>query len=342
MFAPTIHWRFAGWIGGIGGPVGVNCPLAEHESSVGAETAACLAGAAAFRFWVERDIVGNDFAIDLYSMGEVEGPWDIYRRRGDPKLLNALMIGAGSVGSATAYFVPRLGLRGRLDAVDADIVKVENMDRSPLFSLPDWHANKAVATANFLRQAGLSAEPFPTMWDGFVEQEAKRLRTYDVWLPLANEHDVRRAMQLSVPPVCLQASTGKNWNVTFGRHIPFKDDCQVDRFPDGETAPMICASGTIKHAAGKAADAALPFASFLAGLFVAAALRRHATDELAAGPNAAFLHVKPTFSLWNQTRRPRPECVCQLSSPSQWAQIWSYAPQCSITVPPFNTAKIEG
>jgi hypothetical protein len=57
-------------------------------------------------------------------------------------------------------------------------------------------------------------------WDAFARRKGRRFFDYDVWLPLANEFGVRHALQHSVPPLMIHASTTANWGVNHGRHLP--------------------------------------------------------------------------------------------------------------------------
>lgn len=149
----TIYWAFRGWAAFVSGSSAPGLMPIESgiDSAAGAEMAACLAGAAAFRFWVERSVEKlAPFCLDLLNLAERTSTSELP----DPvpaavavKPLNVLMVGAGSVGSATAYFLPRLGFRGHVDVVDEDIVKIENMDRSPIFRLENATARKALVTA---------------------------------------------------------------------------------------------------------------------------------------------------------------------------------------------------
>ena len=321
----TVYWSFRGWTASISN-IAHQAPYSAGDSRVGAELAACLAGAAAFRFWQERSVTGiGQFSIDLFRITEIA--WDSNEDdRPDilvAKTLKVLLVGAGSVGSATAYFLPRLGFQGFVDTVDQDIVKVENLDRSPIFTVAQVNDNKAEAVTTYLKSKKIGAAFHPVMWNEFLATQPQLLRCHDVWLPLANEHGVRRAMQANYPQLCIQASTGRNWNVNYGRHIPFVDDCLVDRFPEERSVPLACAEGKIETASGEKADAALPFSSFLAGLFVAAAVIRLALGQERVGDNAAYLSVSPVFSLWTMSRAPRPRCICQEMNRTVWEEIWS-------------------
>ncbi len=320
---PTICWGFSGWQSFVA-PAPSSMPdRGDVESRPGAELAACLAAAMAFRFWADRSLSwAAPFAMDLFTMSEapfarpsVACPITL------PGSLRILMVGAGSVGSAAAYFLPRLGFCGLVDVVDHDFVKVVNMDRSPIFFLSDADKKKAQVVAKYLTDAGIASHAFPYTWSGFVERKYP-MRQYDLWLPLANEYGVRRSMQANYPPRSVQASTGTNWNVSYGRHIPFVDDCQLDRFPSEPAGPLACGAGQVVTDAGHKEDAAFPFCSFIAGLFVAAGVRRAATGAELAAPNSASLFFRPRFSLWSSDRRPRPTCACTSMEREIWGQFW--------------------
>lgn len=323
----TINWWFQGWSGGLGK---MDSTATQEPSAAGAEMGACLAGAAAFRFWIEgRRCDHSFFGIDLFNLAELRSPpMSPATVADETSNVSALMVGAGSVGSAAAYFMPRLGIRGTVDVVDHDKIKRENMDRSPIFVPGHETQPKVTAVCNYLRSSGLTSTPFEQTWAEFVRQNGKLLRSYSLWLPLANEHDVRRSMQENYPPVCIQASTGKNWNVSFGRHIPFKDDCQLDRFPpDAPVVPMVCSTGKVAVSAEKQVDAALPFASFIAGLFVAAATRRAQLGHIDYGDNYGSFIARPEFSFWTQNRRPQPGCECQKQSRNVFRAVWGLSYQ---------------
>jgi hypothetical protein len=315
---------YCGWRAFVSGHDTV-CPFSTPDGSfhaLGAEMAACLAGAAAFRFWVEHSTRGiAPFQIDLLSLAAGANAPAFIEFCATAEL-RILMVGAGSVGSAVAYFLPRGGFRGHLDVVDHDLAEVENLDRSPVFTLADVGRPKVASIENHLHRHGISARGYPIKWSEFVTQYPSLLRSHDAWLPLANEHGVRRSMQSNYPPISFQASTGRNWGVQFGRHIPFIDDCQLDRFPEEPAVPLVCANGAVPVVAGKQVDAALPFASFMAGLLVAAAVIRLAHGYVRLGPNLALLSFTPNFDLLAYDRRPATNCTCRQTLPAVWEKRW--------------------
>lgn len=322
-----IAFSFEGWYAHVSGrpSAAVRPPDSANYHAAGAELAACLAGAAAFRFWNERNTAGvNPFGLDLFNLAEAASLNSITAPACyEPRPLNVLMVGAGSVGSASAYFLPRLGFLGHVDVVDLDKVEIENLDRSPLFVAEHDGQAKASVVADHLKLRGLSATAHSITWNAFVQENPALLRKHDAWLALANEHGVRRSMQSNYPPTTLQASTGRNWGIQFGRHVPFVDDCQLDRFPEEPAGPLMCADGPVKLASGKQIDAALPFSSFTAGLFVAAAVARLAIGEQLRGDNMALLSFEPTFNLMTMTRRAAATCACRKIVRPIWERIWA-------------------
>jgi hypothetical protein len=167
------------------------------------------------------------------------------------------------------------------------------------------------AIAAFLSGSRLSATPIPLLWNDFLSSKRRASFDYDVWLPLANEHGVRRAMQNNVPPLMIHASTSRNWGVNHGRHIPRRDDCLVDRFPEQVAIPLVCSTGQVATQQG-VVDAALPFASLFAGLLITADLVRAQLPGFPQVPNFALLDMHGALDMvqtWD--RRPRQGCVCR-------------------------------
>lgn len=302
----------SGWLAGLSERSALLLPQNQAENPLGAVAAACLGVAQVFKI-----AVGMPPALWLR-----EGVFDVSRLEwsDEPRPLSwptsldvgkVLMVGAGSVGSAAAYCARIAGLRGSVDILDRDRVKVENFNRSPIFGRVTFDLTKADAVAGFLAGSGLSATPVPEWWDEFVQRRARLTFDYDVWLPLANEFGVRHAMQHSVPPLMIHASTTANWGVNHGRHVPGRDDCLADRFPAEVSAGLTCATGQVEIA-NVSVDAALPFASMFAGLLIAADLVRAQLPGYPHVPNfALFDWYGPLDAIQAWDRDPRPGCICR-------------------------------
>lgn len=309
---PIVLVDSSGWLAALSYGDPVELPPSHTTNRIGAIAAACLGVAQLF-----KTALGMPVECRLR-----EGAFDVSRLRwlqdsplGWPATLDVgkvLMVGAGSVGSATAYCAKLVGLRGSIDIVDRDTAKVENFNRSPVFGCDTLGQTKVQAVASFLDGSGLAATPVEEWWSEFVSRKGRRAFDYDVWLPLANEFDVRRSMQQNVPPLMVHASTGLNWGVNHGRHVPGRDDCLLDRFPsDQSVANLICSTAQVSTPAGDV-DAALPFASMFAGLLIVADLVRAQLPDYPQVPNrGAFDWYGPMDLIQLSDRIPRRGCVCR-------------------------------
>ncbi len=309
----------SGWLAAISRQAAVILPPASESNLLGAIAAACLGVAQLFKLALgfPATHLPADGVFDLFKLGWSKDG----RQEAWPDGLgigNVLMVGAGSVGSAAAYCLRATGLRGAMSVVDRDEVKIENFNRSPVFGREVFGLGKAIAVARFLSGSNLVATAEPLWWNDFLAQRKRPSFDFDVWLPLANEFNVRQAMQHNVPPLMIHASTTRNWGVNHARHIPGRDDCLSDRFPVEEvTAEHLTCSTAPIQLAEQQVDAALPFASMFAGLLVAADLVRALLPGYPQVANFALLDwYGPLDAIQVADRRPRPGCPCRDQSRS--------------------------
>lgn len=307
---PAVSIFASGWMAAVSRGVPLTLePDRPPTVGVGAIAAACLG-------------VGEVFknALGLPDTRFVNGTFDMLRlKRVETNLRpsatpvqsgrdfgDALLVGAGSVGSAFAYSAHLLGLRGRLTVVDFDTVKVENLNRSPIFGALSVGRNKAEVVAEHLAGGRVTVRPVPTSWNDFIAATGRRAAPADVWIPVANEGDVRRSIQSNLPPLMVEAATSENWGVNFGRHAPGLDDCLSCRFPDVVREEHLRCSIAEVIVAGERVDAALPFLSTFAGLLVAAEILRLQMEPYPCGPNYAAFDLGSALSevqQWNRTCR---------------------------------------
>jgi hypothetical protein len=310
----TIFINGSGWLAAISRQAAVTLPSASESNLLGAIAAACLGVAQLFKLALGFSTaqLPADGVFDLFKLG-----WTKDRRQeawpDDVAIGRILMVGAGSVGSSAAYCLRSTGLRGSMSVVDRDEVKIENFNRSPVFGRDAFGLSKSIAVARFLAGSNLVATAEPVWWNDFLIQRERRSFDFDVWLPLANEFNVRQAMQQNVPPLMIHASTARNWGVNHARHIPGRDDCLADRFPAEEVTAeqMTCSTAPVQVAVHQV-DAALPFASMFAGLLVAADLVRALLPGYPQVANFALLDwYGPLDAIQVWDRRPRPGCPCR-------------------------------
>lgn len=311
--AATVFIDASAWLAGISCREPLALPPSETDNRLGAIAAACLGVAQVFKIAcgmstanLIRGGVFDLFRLNWSSTLE-HGPWPTSLDIG-----RVLMVGGGSVGSSAAYCIRLGGLVGALSTVDGDVVKIENFNRSPIFGRGTFGLSKAEAVTGHMVGSSIRGSAIPEWWDGFISQRARSSLDFDVWLPLANEFNVRLAMQNHVPPLMIHASTTATWGVNHGRHVPGRDDCLADRFPSEVSAhALTCSTGKIEDGGG-GIDAALPFASIFAGLLVATDLVRAQMPDYPQVPN--FGHFDwygpmDVLQVWN--KMPREGCICR-------------------------------
>jgi hypothetical protein len=293
-----------GWLAWLGTSDGPTLPR-DEANVLGAVAAACLGVAQLFKIASGGQRLRSGF-FDLFGLSWTE---TITTRSWQELTLGRLLlVGAGSVGSAVAYVLDLVQATAELTVVDRDVVGIENLNRSPIFGIKDIEGTKVLALSRALAGSSINVTPVDAWWDEFVASTDTAL--FDLWLPLANDRGVRWSMQHNVPPLMIHASTGVNGGVNFGRHIPGRGDCLVERFPDNRTAPLVCATTPVATPQGSV-DAALPFASVFAGLLVVADLARLLMPDYPQVPNLAVLDFGSDLAFPLLVERDaRPGCQC--------------------------------
>lgn len=291
---PTILIDGGGWEARVvrSGPVAR--PTERDTNPIGPITAACLGIAEAFKSvnGASEQQLSDAVIYDAFLHEVVPRDKTVEH----PPIPNPLelgtvqMVGVGSVGSTAAHFLGRLPVEGRVQLVDHDAVELINLNRSPLFRVS--HAlndtAKVKVAKEYLGGFGIEASAHDLPYDEFETQVAEQP---DVVLPLANERNVRSAIQHNRPPVMLHATTSGS-EVTLRRHIPVSDPCLLCHFPpEGPQIDPGCATATVSSedsgSSNSGTDAALPFASFLAGCFVATELAKLPLDKYPPTDNIA-------------------------------------------------------
>ncbi|MBI5021129.1 MAG: ThiF family adenylyltransferase [Ignavibacteriales bacterium] len=289
-------------------------PNTDEANPLGAIAAACLGVSQVFKMAIgfpqEKLIEDGIFNLFRFIYNQEQKPQHISY----PTCVNAgriLMVGAGSVGSSAAYCLKLTGLAGELTILDKDVVKVENFNRSPIFGRNNFGQNKAETVAAYFSASKINTKAFPGWWNEYVMQAQGSERNFDMWLPLANDHGVRWSMQNNIPPLMIHSSTTLNWGVNHGRHIPGRDDCLSDRFPETvRVDALTCSTTQIKTNQGSI-DAALPFISMFAGLLVTADMVRAQMTDYPQIPNFALFDFGCGFKeiqMWD--RKPDLKCIC--------------------------------
>lgn len=333
----------SGWFAAISRTQNAYLSPSNSENLIGAIAAACFGVAEVFKSAVgmPAETFVADGIFDLFAIRRVAEPCS-HPELSQREIGNILMVGAGSVASSAAYFMSLIGLAGSLKVVDFDWVKVENFNRSPLFGHANYGQRKADALAEYLKASSIEVSAISTSWSDFVRDRGLDTQ-YDIWLPLANEEDVRWSMQQNLPPIMIHASTSKNWGVNYGRHWPGIDDCLACRFPNRAIKNALrCSTGPVPIASASV-DAALPFLSFFAGLLIVAEIARLQVRPYARMQNyAAFDFNSKLEEIQTWDMKVRPECICQCQRGIAFKREsrYSHFPNefSQIGIPPSKTA----
>jgi molybdopterin/thiamine biosynthesis adenylyltransferase len=234
-----------------------------------------------------------------------------YRHRSN--VGNIWTLGAGSVGTAALYFLSLATSRFRATVIDMDLVKIHNLDRSPIFNACDLGLPKVECVKAYLSTLGIGdvrVDDKPlnesALWNGRNAGEV------DLIIAAANERKARYYIEAGFPPLQLYATTGQNWQTTLIRHEPDAQRCSLCLFPnDQKAADTACATAPQSTSTGEQIDAALPFLSFAAGLMTAAETMKLGIPGYPFSANRVILNTRPGLSLVAAPLRHRPGCFCE-------------------------------
>jgi molybdopterin/thiamine biosynthesis adenylyltransferase len=231
-------------------------------------------------------------------------------------------VGLGSVGTAVLYFITLTTREFSSTLFDMDDVRVQNLDRSPIFLESDAQGDrqkKVDVTERYLRSTGVrNVTTEAHALDESQIWSAREAGTPDLVVSAANERNVRYIVEQSGPPLQIYGTTGANWEASVIRHIPMVDACSCCLFPpDNSKAAMTCAGDhTVEKATGRSVDASLPFLSFAAGLMAAAEILKASLATFQPSPNRTTLYTHPSGRLrfLSLPVRRRADCLCSYRS----------------------------
>lgn len=221
-------------------------------------------------------------------------------------------VGVGSVGTSALYFLALTTAIMDLTLFDMDRVKVENMDRSPIFGAKDLGTNKVDVTKTFLDNMGIKS--ISAIDKALHESDLFGNRSQgvpDILIAAANEQNVRSVIESSFPPLQIYGTTGKNWQASMVRHVPLVDPCSCCLFPENIHAETACATSKAKAASGEKVDAALPFLSFAAGAMAASDILKTNLPGYPFTDNRAFLYTWGGVRLSQSKLINRDNCICK-------------------------------
>ena len=227
-------------------------------------------------------------------------------------------IGVGSVGSCALFFLSLVTRAFHAVLVDRDVVEVENVRRSALFTSQDAldEEPKVKVAGRWLTEVGVQrVEPHIAWLDELQGRWLRRgVGTPDILISAANERSVRPHIENGFPPLQVYGTTGRNWQSTLFRHIPLKDACSLC-VPGAETMQLPALCATAPPASPDDADeddVALPFLSYAAGLMTAAEIAKVVLTGKAIGRNRVFFEPRTPTLVRAVTLNRKAGCVCGL------------------------------
>lgn len=296
------------------GPAPSPLPETLAPNPIGPAMAAIVAAAAAFKSdlgGVPDTVLLNalDWQHSAIQAGAVELPTE-------PDLGEIWTAGTGSVGTAILYFLTLATRRFSTTLFDMDVVKIHNLDRSPLFLAEHVGMPKVDAASFCLRDAGLTrVRPDPCALDESALWRNREAGTPDILIAAANERNVRAVIEAGFPPIQIYGTTGKHWQAALIRHVPFKDPCSFCLFPEANHVPTECATEEVGTGGyEERVDAALPFLSFAAGAMAAAEILKLGLPGYPFAPNRVVLNTQPVVRALRASLVQRQGCICQRRS----------------------------
>jgi hypothetical protein len=169
--APSVTVNSTGWVGRIATSLS-GCRTLPHSTAppnaIGSSVAACLAAAETFFTLIERPRAIAATEVSLFSRevavaGTLDAGPPLPRTRVE---LKAFLVGCGGVGNGWAYTVKRLPIRGRLQAIDRQSLRVENLG-SYVASGSEWVGHPKADMIASLLYPQILVEPRGEEWDLF-------------------------------------------------------------------------------------------------------------------------------------------------------------------------------
>jgi hypothetical protein len=302
----------------------------EDHAVLGGGMAACLAAAAACNSALGRPSApARISAWDFMEGPDASGGKPL----GHVELGSVLLVGAGAVASALAYWIRECDVSAAWMAIDRDDLLLHNTNRSLSTTAADagWPNGTPLKKVEILSRM-LGAEPRVCWYDEWVTANPE-VRP-DLVLPLANGRHVRRLVGRRFEPVLLHATTSTAWQAQLHRHVGGLDDCiecRMRAYDSADPVQLSCSTAVIPTSEESSSDAALPFLSGSAGLLLASTLWRMAAGQAPiTRENHWSLHFDTTHRIADCARfectddctnRLPSDVRQQIAAASRWAHL---------------------
>ena len=219
-------------------------PLKKRRPNpMGASASACIATGEIFKNMLRMDAgIKDDLCFSAYDYSINSTKPINPSLPGSIDLGYAQVVGCGALGNAVGFFLSMLPVKGRMTLIDYDRVELSNLNRCPTFTAHDVGKMKVDALTDFLSEARVEINPFPSKYSEFVHKHGAGYP--DIVLSLVDRNRPRHEIQMDMPSLILYAATSE-WTFSIGRHKALEDDCHICRFPDVERDDGECATVSI-------------------------------------------------------------------------------------------------
>jgi molybdopterin/thiamine biosynthesis adenylyltransferase len=286
--------------------------ISENQNPLGAQLSACFGVAEIFKAIFSKTLDCNpldvsssesltfsilDYALNTPSTENPVLPESFH-------LGSIHLIGAGAIGSATAYSLRSIhGVSGALTVIDPETIEVSNLNRYLPVTAKDAIENKPKVNIvkGLLSDSGLQVTVFRKAYQNYAK---KRTPNLDLAVVAVDNDQTRWTIQNDFPRVILNGATGVS-SLTISRHDDFLEKaCLGCLYPKGQepTAPLPCPT--------------ISFISATGGVLLAAEIIKERVKELSkfALNNELYLDcfkIPQTLRIRQPQKSELCGCTCQ-------------------------------
>jgi ThiF family len=228
---PSATINSSGWVARLATGNCDSIPLywrGEYSNPLGALAAACLGSAAAFMAIVGKPITSlMETSLFTYQSGTPgtlkTGP----PLPDSPYTIDAFLVGCGAVTNGWAYAVKRLPLTGRLQAIDKQSLRKENLGSYVAAGRDDVGKKKAVLIKELLSPAIVVTER-PDQWEFFKIRISDGLRVPPLIVAGLDNVTTRHSVQRMWPQALIDMAAGELQSQVIVKHKGSDGQCLLN------------------------------------------------------------------------------------------------------------------
>lgn len=209
---PSVTVNSTGWVSRVAtaGSGATRLPRTPStRNPIGALGAACLGTAHAFLFLVGQPRATPPMEISLFTLDASRSPTlpEGPRLPSRPVELDGLLVGCGAVANGWAYTVKRLPITGRIDAIDRQALRIENI--APYVAASqEWLGRPKAAMIASLLGPTITVTPRAEDWELFKLRLSYGLRMPSLVVNGLDNVETRHSVQRLWPGVLVDMAAG--------------------------------------------------------------------------------------------------------------------------------------